>query len=176
MDIEKLWAKAQEKTEIIRGRAKGLSTFHSTSVPYIFLGESVVNEGNTVVRKGKILVEKPFIFLPENMPQFEGFDFEEDLKIEQGALQVFFMMRGIRFPSMKYNNTMMTLDLDEVSLAKSAQKHKKQLEKRENVNTALILGPEDCWQLSILIYMASLVGRCAKNDIINIMEKFQGDS
>ena len=172
MDIESLWEKAQAKTEIVRGRVKGLATFDTTRVPYVFLGESVVNEGHTVVRKGKVLVERPMILLPEDLPQFEGFDFEEDLDIEQGAMQMFFLMRGIRFPSLKYNNTVESLELEEASLLKTADKLKKTLEKKENVNTALILGPEDCWQLSILIYMASLVSRCARTDIMNLMDRF----
>ncbi|MDP8298855.1 MAG: hypothetical protein P9L88_03020 [Candidatus Tantalella remota] len=173
MDIEQLWEKAQEKTEVVRGRAKGLPTFSSARVPYIFLAESGVNEGNTVVRKGRILVEKPMILLPEDLPQFEGFEFEDDLDIDQGAMQMFFMMRGIRFPSLKYNNTVEKLDVDEASLAKCVEKYKKKLERKENVSTALILGPEDCWQFSVLIYMASLVGRCARTDIFNLMEKFR---
>ncbi|MFC1479984.1 hypothetical protein ACFL5Y_00865 [Candidatus Omnitrophota bacterium] len=173
MDIEQLWEKAQEKTEIVRGRVKGLPTFESARVPYIFLAESVVNEGHTVIRRGKIIIEKPLILLPEDLPQFEGFNFKEDLDIDQGAMQMFFLMRGIRFPSLKYNNTVETLDLEEMSLAKCVGKHKKRLEIKENVKTALILGPEDCWQFSILIYMASLVGRCARNDIMNLMDRFR---
>jgi len=158
---------------VIRGRVKGLLTFESTKVPYIFLAESVVNEGHTVVRRGKVLIEKPLILLPEDLPQFEGFDFEKDLDLEQGTIQMFFLMRGIKFPSLKYNNTVEMLDLEELSLAKTVEKYKRQLERKENVSTALILGPEDCWQFSILIYMASLAGRCVKSDIINLMDRFR---
>ncbi len=175
MDIEHLWEKAQRRTEIIRGRVRALPTFSSTKVPYVFLGESVVNEGHTVVRRGKVLIEKPIIVLPEDMPQFEGFDIEKDLDIEQGTMQMFFLMRGIRFPSLKYNNTVDKLDLKEEGLSKTASKYKKSLERRENVNTALILGPEDCWQFSILIYMSMLIGRCARTDIMNLLERSGGD-
>ena len=173
MDIEQFWEKAQKKTEIIRGRVKALPTFQNTRVPYIFLAESAVNEGHTVVRKGRIIIEKPMLFLPEDLPQFDGFDFEEEFDLEQGTLQMFFLMRGIRFPSLKYNNTMEGLDLEEGPLSKSIEKHKRKLEKKENVNTALIIGPEDCWQFSILIYMASFVGRCMRTDIMNLMDKFR---
>ena len=173
MDIEQLWEKAQRKTEVIRGRVKGLSTFESTRVPYVFLAESAVNEGNTVIRKGRVFIERPMILLPEDMPQFEGFDLEEELKIEQGALTMFFLMRGIRFPSLKYHHALTKLDLEELSLSKSIEKYKKELERKENVNTALIIGPEDCWQFSVIIYMASLIGRCARNDIMNLMDKFR---
>ena len=111
MDIEQLWEKAQKKTEIIRGRARGLLTFEATEVPYIFLGESSVNEGHTVIRKGNVVIERPMIVLPENMPQFEGFEFEEEMDVDMDAVQMFFLMRGVRFPSLKYNNSVEALDL-----------------------------------------------------------------
>lgn len=174
MNIEELWEKAQKSTEVVRGRAKALPTFNSARVPYVFLGESSVNEGHTVVRRGKVMVEKPMILLPEDLPQFEGFNFEEEMDIEQGAMQMFFLMRGVRFPSLKYNNSVEKLSLEETSLAKAAEKHKKNLERRENVSTALLLGPEDCWQFSVLLYIASLIGRCARTDIMNLMDRFNG--
>jgi len=174
MDIEQMWEKAQAKTEIIRGRIRALPTFETTRVQYIFLAESVVNVGSTVVRNGKVIIEKPLILLPEDLPQFEGFDFEEDLEIEQAAMQMFFLMRGIRFPSLKYNNRVETLDLEDASLSKTIDKYKRELEQKENVNTALIIGPEDCWQFSIILYMASLISRCIKGDIMNIIGKIKG--
>ncbi len=175
MDIEQLWEKAKEKTEVVRGRVKGLSTFSQTDVPYVFLAESAVNEGNTVVRRGKVLVERPMVILPQDMPQFEGFDFEEDLDISQELIQTFFLMRGIRFPSLKYNNIVQEIDVDERALSKCVEKHKKHLERAEDVSTALVLGPEDCWQFSLLFYMASLVGRCARTDIMNLLNRMNKD-
>ena len=173
MDIEQRWEKAQRKTEVIRARIQSLPTFKHARVPYIFLGESVLNEGNTIVRKGKILVEKPMILLPEDLPQFEGFDMDEDFDIGPGSLQMFFLLRGIRFPSLKYNNMIDNLELEETSLSGTIKKYKGRLEKKEDVRTALIAGPEDCWQFSILLYMAALVGRCVRNDISNLLDKFR---
>lgn len=175
MDIEQLWEKARAKTEIVRGRIKGLSAFSATVVPYLFLAESSVNEGSTVIRKGKIIVEKPMIVLPQDSPQFDGFDFEEELGLSQELVQTFFLMRGIRFPSLKYNNTVSDLDLSEDTLSQTIAKHKKEMEQKENTSTALVVGPEECWQLSMLIYMASLAGRCAKTDIMSLLEKMNGD-
>lgn len=175
MDIEQLWEKAKERTEVVRGRIKGLSSMSQTTVPYVFLAESSVNEGNTVVRKGKVIVERPMIYLPEDMPQFEGFDFEKDLELNPEFVQTFFLMRGIRFPSLKYNNTVSELDLDEKSLADCIKKYKKKMEKEENVSAALIIGPEDCWQFSLMFYIASLIGRCARTDIMNLLNKMYGE-
>lgn len=175
MDIEKLWEKAKERTEVIRGRVRPLSTFRNTRVPYLFLAESVVNEGCTVVRKGRVTVEQPMILLPEDMPQFEGFDFDEDLDASSDSVETFFLMRGIRFPSLKYHNTIDELDLENRSLSKSVKDHKNRLERVENVSTALLIGAEDCWQFSILLYMAGLVARCARRDIVNILNRYRED-
>ncbi len=176
MDIEQLWEMAQQKTEIVRGRIKGLSTFENTAVPYIFLAETTANERRTIVRKGKVLIERPLILLPEDLPQFEGFDFEETLDLEQGAVQMFFLMRGVRFPSLKYNNIVGKLEVEAARPSKTVEKYKKNLEKKENVNTALLIGPNECWQFSILLYMASLVGRCVRSDITNLINKFRREA
>ena len=83
MDITDRWEKALKKTEIIRSRVQALSTFEATELPYIFLAESSVNIGDSVVRKGKILVEKPNIIMPENLPFLEGFDFDKVQKLKE---------------------------------------------------------------------------------------------
>ena len=69
MDIHKSWEKALKRTEIIRPRVQPLHAFESTHLPYIFLGESSVNTGDSVVRKGEVLVEKPALVLPPSTPQ-----------------------------------------------------------------------------------------------------------
>jgi len=61
------------------------------------------------------------------------------------------------------------LEVDENSLFKCAGKHKKMLEREENVTTALVLGPDECWQLSLLLYVASLAGRCMRTDIMKLL-------
>ena len=75
MDIQELWERALKNTEIIRPRVQELHTFSSTQLPYVFLSESSINAGDTVVRKGEVLVEKPSLILPADSPQFEGFSF-----------------------------------------------------------------------------------------------------
>jgi hypothetical protein len=66
MNIQDGWEKALKNTRIIRPRSKDLLTFEATEVPYILLSESSVNLGDTVVRKGRMMVEKPAIILPNN--------------------------------------------------------------------------------------------------------------
>ena len=99
MDIYKAWNRALHNTEIIRTRVQGLMTFQSTHVPYILLCESSVNLGDTVVRQGEVMVEKPALILPPHIPQFKGFDFETDYEGTPNDIVNFLFVRGVMLPS-----------------------------------------------------------------------------
>lgn len=173
MDLQETWEKALKRTEIIRPRVSPLSTFGPTHLPYIFLAESSVNIGDTVVRKGEVVVEKPSIILPQDFPQFEGFESEEVSAFNLDMLTSFLFVRGVRFPSLKYNNKTHSLDLREGKLQQSVDFYRHELEKQENVNSGLVLGPEDAWQFSILIFIAGQVVRQAEGDIKKLWEKYK---
>lgn len=172
MNIEDLWQKAVNKTEIFKARLRLLHTFSETILPYIYLGESAINEGDVVVRMGRVIFQKPVIFLPGNFPQFEGFQIDErDLHLDNDAVASFLFVRGVSFPTMKYSNETHKLDVLPGPLSKVIRKYKKELEKKEDVTTGLIIAPEDCWQFSILIYLSTLAARSLPEDIKNILRR-----
>lgn len=168
-----MWQEALRHTQIVRARISYLSSFSATQLPYIFLADSHVNPGDTVVRQGKILVDKPAIILPEHLPQFDGFDFEEELKVNRDNVVTFFLIRGVSFPSLKFKNEVSSLDVFENSLKKAEEHFKQNLERREDVQTGLITGPEDCWQFSLLVYVSLLMGRSNPSDLRNLWERFK---
>ncbi|MHC4267262.1 MAG: hypothetical protein ACYSTS_02240 [Planctomycetota bacterium] len=172
MNIEETWERALKYTEIIRPRVKPLDTFKTTHLPYIFLAESSVNLGDCVVRKGEVLVEKPSIMLPPDSPQFEGFDFKDVLRFQQDMIINFLLVRGIGFPSLKYNNKTYSLDIFEGRLSQAIEKYTHELQKEENVTSGLIIGPGDCWQFSVLIFVCMQILRSADNDIKGLMNKW----
>jgi len=167
-----MWEKALRNTEILRPVIQGLKTFRETILPYIFLGESGINLGDSIIRKGTVVVEKPAIILPPDSPQFEGFEFEKEMHMEKESLNNFLFLRGVRFPSLKYNNKTSYLDIYEGSLKKAIKFYSDRLEKVENTNTGLITGPEDCWQLSVLIFICSQVIKAMPGDIKKMLEGF----
>lgn len=173
MDIQQMWEKALKNTEIIRSRVLPLLTFETTRLPYIFISESSVNIGDSVVRKGKVFVERPSIVLPENIPQFEGFEFGDELNLSEDTVINFLLVRGIRFPSYRYNNQTYSLDIYEGRLSMALDHFSHQLEKKEDVHTGLITGPEDCWQFSILIFIGTMVAKSADKDIKKLLEEFE---
>jgi hypothetical protein len=175
MDFEKMWTKALRHTEIIRTRIQALSMSGDTQVPYYLLSESSINIGDTVVRKGEVLVQKPSLFIPPNNPQFEGFEFENDngsQPFHENSFINFLIVRGVSIPSLRYDNRTSSLDIYEGKLSKAIKYHEKLLQQQENVHAGLLVGPEDCWQFSILIFICSQIIRNADQDIRRLLNEY----
>jgi hypothetical protein len=173
MNIQDSWEKALKKTEIIRTRVQGLLTHTATNLPYIFLSESLINVGDTVVRKGEIVVDRPSLILPSASPQFEGFDFDKELHIDEGMLTNFLLVRGVTFPSLNYNNKTYSVDIYEGGLKKAIQDNLDRLQRKEDVHTGLITGLEDCWQFSVLIFICAQVAKSAETDVKKLLEELK---
>ncbi len=174
MDIEELWQRAVDKTEILRGRLRLLLTFAPTVLPYIYLAESAVNISDVVVRKGKVIVEKPLLILPGNLAQLEGFQIDASgFQLSNDAVATFLLMRGVSFPTMKYSNETHKLEVVPGPLSKVISEYKKDLQKKEDIATGLIVSPEDCWQFSILIYISMQVSKSIPEDIRNIIRRME---
>ena len=173
MDIYEHWTKALKRTEIIRPRVQSLLSNSDTPVPYIMLSSSSVNVGDTVVRKGEVVAQKPALFLPPASPQIEGFEFGMEGSFQQEAFVNFLLVRGITLPSMKYNNTTNSLEVFEGDLPKAVSHFGNFLQRQENVTTGLIVGPEEGWQFSVLVYVCSQVVRNAEADIRNLLKEFK---
>jgi len=173
VDIQEQWEKALKKTEILRPSVRPLETYQSTQVPYVFLAESSVNRGDTVVRKGEVTVEKPSIVLPFNMPFFEGFEFEKEMEVSEDFLQSFFLVRGIHFPSFRYNNKTSSLDIYEGSLSEAVKHHRERLEREEDARTGMLCGPEGVWPFSVLLFVCMQAHRAAEGDIRRLFEDYR---
>jgi len=175
MDFEKMWTKALKHTEIIRTRVQALSMSGDTKVPYLMLSESSINVGDTVVRKGEVLVQKPSLFIPPNNPKFEGFEFENEDGTEafdENSFINFLIVRGISIPSLRYDNRTSSLDIYEGKLSKAIKHHERILQQQENVHAGLLVGPEDCWQFSILIFICSQIIKNADQDIQRLLDEY----
>ncbi len=170
MSIDELWDKAVKRTELIRLRLQELATFEATAVPYIFLAESALHAGDTVVRKGQVLIERPSLILPKLSPQFEGFDFDPQLHASADLMTTFLLLRGIQFPSLRYRHELSSLDIREQSLRKAIEQVNQQLTQAEDIKTGLVVGPEDAWQFSVLLLVGALVVRSAGGDLRRLLE------
>lgn len=173
MDIQDAWSRALKQTEIVRSRVSALSTFQATQVPYIMLSESGINVGDTVVRRGEVTVDRPSLILPPNIPQFEGFEFDPGDSFDEESMINFLLIRGVQLPSMKYDNKTHTLDVFEGNLDRAVKHFLKDLQQKENVSCGLLVGPEDVWQFSLLIFICSQIARNTEADIRRLIEDYK---
>lgn len=173
MSFEDYWSKALKKTEVIRSRIKELKTYDATKVPYVLLSESSINIGDTIVRRGEVLVQKPSLYVPPNNPQFNGFEFDTEGDFQEQSLVNFLLVRGISIPSLAYDNKTVSLDIHEGKLSGAIQHYLEKFQREENVSTGLIAGPEDCWPFSLLIFICTQIARNADQDIRRLLEEYR---
>lgn len=171
MNFQDAWSKALKETEIIRTRILGLHTFDQTKVGYVLLSASSINPGDTVVRSGEVVIDRPALILPPHIPQFEGFNFDV-LEGSEDSLINFLLVRGVTLPSLKYNNSS-HLDIFEGKVDEAIKHYGNRLEREENTSTGLIVAPEDIWQLSLLIFICSQISKSSSTDINRLMEDFR---
>jgi hypothetical protein len=173
MDITAAWEKALRQTNIVRSRVTALQTFSETQVPYILLSPSEVNDGDTVVRTGEVLVHRPSLILPPNIPQLEGFDFKDEDAFRQEAMINFLMVRGVSLPSMKYDNKIFSLNVFEGKMEDAIGFYGNRLQREENTSTGLICGPDELWQFSLLIFICSQIAKNSSQDIRRLLDEYR---
>lgn len=173
MDITSAWEKALRETNIVRSRITGLQTFGETQVPYILLSPSTINVGDTVVRTGQVQVHRPSLILPPHIPQFEGFDFEWQDSFKEDSMINFLMVRGVTLPSMKYDNKVSSLNVFEGKMDDAIGFYGNRLQREENTSAGLICGPDQVWQLSVLIFICSQIAKNSATDIRRLLEQYQ---
>ena len=103
-----------------------------------YLSPSVINEGDTVVRTGEVLIHRPSLILPPHIPQLEGFDFEAENSFQEDAMINFLMVRGITLPSMKYDNKISSLNVFEGKMDDAIGVYGNRLQREEN-NRLIVL-------------------------------------
>lgn len=172
MNIEEVWQKALDNTEITRPRVRPLSSSENTEIDYIFLARCQAEAGHTLVKTGKVLVERPSIVLAHNLPQFYGFDFDKDLSLSQDSVINFFLVRGVKFPTLKYNNQTQKQKLLSDDIDKVKAKFSNKLQRSEDVHTGLITGLQDTWQFSVLIFVCCMIAKSLDSDIRKTFERF----
>ncbi|MHB2016165.1 MAG: hypothetical protein ACYCW6_04385 [Candidatus Xenobia bacterium] len=161
--------RAVRETRILRSRRSRLLTVGSTELPYVLLCASLVNQGDTVVRRGLVRVDKPkLLLLGQNQQQYEGF---EDSGSQEERELILAIGRAASFPPGKYHNIESELDVFEGNLDNASSHWLGQLDRMEDVLTGVVTGPVELWPLSLLVYVGSLVARSANSDVQELLER-----
>ena len=172
MNVHDAWHKALRETDIIRSRVQSLQTFQETHVPYVLLSASSINPGDTVVRRGEVVVDRPSLILPPNIPQLEGFSLEGFNLFDQENMINFLLVRGITVPSLKYDNKTHSLDVFEGDVQAAIGHYGNSLQRQENTVAGLLTGPEDVWPFSLLIFICSQIAKNSATDIRRLLDEY----
>ena len=165
--FDERWARAFDQTRLHRTRKHDLYTFGATRLPYIFLAESSINTGDTIVRRGEISTDKPAILLGNaEGPRFEGF---QDGDGDQRDQLLF--ARAFRFPGLNVQNQSMHMDIVARDMSALCDELMAELELKRDSRTAVIEGPEDLWGLSLIFYAAKMTSRSAPSNMRDFMER-----
>ncbi|MHC4887131.1 MAG: hypothetical protein ACYTGH_18795 [Planctomycetota bacterium] len=167
-----VFLEAQRQTSILRQRKNLLYTFGATRLPYVFLGESAINQGDIVVRSGEVSVKRPQIIAPGQDVELEGFGFEELEGEGAEAMIPVLLNRWVQFPPAKYANTHGTMEVVPGPLERAVENSVNRLDQKHDIRTAVITGNEAMWGFSVLGYVGQMIAKSAPSNIGEYFERF----
>jgi hypothetical protein len=150
---------AMEHTELVRVPQQELATFGSSIVDYWVVTELARNV--TVVRDGKVLAEKPKIITPAYLINVEGFS-------EQARRYIAIMARehpdesGVFY---RYKNEPKEMNVVSEPIRGVIDKLVARVEEAHNPLSTIIRGPEELWDLSLLMFVYELTKRSIHSNI-----------
>lgn len=154
MDYDDQIEYAVNHTELVRPPEQRLNTFGVTNVHYYLLTEPLDSVDETRIREGKVIAEKPKIVTPGYfLNVFEGFG--ENARAQAEAM---FEKFGFTTDILEYkytnevgNSWVLSERLSEVIL-----KIDTKIEDEHDPLAAIIKGPDDAWQISLMKFILDM--------------------
>jgi len=156
------------QTEIIREYQRILFTFGDMELPYVFVAESKQLADRTMVRKGKVFLQKPRIVLPEGRKglEFEGFEHSDFLGREAA-----YLFRAAKLPfSQVTNRPIADEKLEYGKVSAVLEQINKQMDNQNDTETGLIKGPLEGADVSLIRYSFGLAIKSAPENINEFLE------
>jgi hypothetical protein len=162
---------AAKNTKILRFPKQKLSTFGQTNIRYYIISEPVYNEfepdnKETILRKGYVIAEKPKIVTPFYLSHLEGFS-QEARKYFSKMSEIY----GADSPGIyySYRNQSEELVILPESIYSLADKLNRDIEDRNENMSAIIVGQDDLWDVSLLKFIYELT----QSSIYNNLSQFE---
>ena len=158
MDLRKSFKEILEKTSVVRVPKHRISTFGHTRTKYFFVSEVPAFPDRSRLREGLVIAESPKIITPEILKnRFEGFgdqseDFGRWLSDQYGPT-----FRGLQY---KFRNEFGSARMEYLPLKSLSENIGKRLAKQESEQSALIQGPDQTWQVSLMKF---IVDECLRS-------------
>jgi hypothetical protein len=167
MNIEEKIKNAIEKTVVLKHPKKLLASFDATTIHYYILTvpmyldfEGRSSESETVVREGRITCQKPKLITPSYMLRVEGFSGEARKAFEMLAEEdsdLAMILYGFKF-----RRDSEKMDIVESSLESVAKKISSGIDKRKDAYSAVIMGVDEFWDVSLSKFVQEMVDKSVK--------------
>ena len=158
---------AVRHTEILRHPRQHLSTFGITNVYYYLVTEPTYKElvsdvNETVIREGRVIVNKPKIVTPYYLSRLEGFSYDA-----RRYLEMLIRMHGADAPGLfyTYKNEPKELNIVSDSWPAVVDKLNDEIDKKGDPLASIIKGQDDLWDVSLLKFIYEITSRSLPNNI-----------
>ena len=158
---------AAVNTRIFRFPEQKLATFGETKIRYYmvtrpFYEEPVNNNPETVLRQGFVIVEKPRIVTPYYMSRIDGFSPEARNYFDRIS-----KLYGANSPGIYYNYRNQSEDLSIIpdTLESVVDKLNEDIDDRKEALSAIILGIDDLWDISLLKFIFEITIDSVDNNL-----------
>ena len=158
------------QTVVLRPPKQKLTTFGTTNIYYYLVtepsyGELVQEEGETVVREGRVLAERPRVVTPSYLANIEGFG-----EHARRYLQMLVEEHGPHAPGIFYgyknepkDTNIVTSDLDSV-----VHRLEERIDKEGDPLATIIKGVDELWDVSLLKFISDMTRYSLTNNVFEL--------
>ena len=151
-DEEKL-GRALSLTQVLRPPKQALATFGVTSIEYYLLTRPSYVDNmteETVVRRGRVIANRPHIVTPYYLSRVEGFSADAQRYLSQLMAEHGLHAPGIYYT---YRNEPGGLDIMSDSLPMVLEKINKEIDKKNDPLAVVIQGADEMWDISLMKFI-----------------------
>ncbi len=158
---------AVRRTEILRAPKQSLHSFGTTNIYYYLVTEPVYSElvknmGETVIREGRVIAERPRIVTPYYLSRLEGFSLEARRYFEALMREYGSNIQGLFYT---YKNEPKELTIVSDNLLSVVDKLNTEIDKRGDRLAAIIKGEDELWDVSILKFIYEITRSSVRDNI-----------
>jgi hypothetical protein len=158
---------AAVNTVIFRFPEQKLATFGETKIKYYMVTrpvyeESGINNSETILRRGIVIAEKPRIVTPYYLSRLDGFSPEARNYFDRISKIYGTNSPGIYY---SYRNQSENLSIIPDTLDSVVDKINKDIEDKKENLSAIILGIDDLWDVSLLKFIYEITIKSVDNNL-----------
>jgi len=160
---------AVRHTQVLRPPRQNLETFGITKVRYHLLTspaytDLVAGEGETVVREGQVIAERPRVVTPYYLLNLQGFSHHARRYLEKMAQEEH------SSPALlyRYRNEVEGLSIVSEPLDQLAQKLTEKLEREGTALACVIKGVDELWDVSLLRFIHEFTLRSLQSNVMDL--------